>query len=284
MHISTIYERYTKKISDIYLHKRVVRSVADAELKAFHNLIKTSTSGSSPFAAIQKMMFKSTSGSVERFGFYQENADDRIRSITLSVNSQYRWLLVEAYEAFEDFVEEAYAFAGFNDRNAWPLKDFGSITLNELSRKDFDWFRERAKEKRDAASSIMSRFRDILPNFSSRESTNCLEINLKFVTQAIALFRHIIVHNHGRVWDKTKFYGKVFSLCGMEKAKERGELEDFLNQYFGRDEYENTIFLLEIEEKVDESICVYHDRFEDLSRLLLAEAHLLSALLHEQFS
>ncbi len=283
MDIATLYQNYTIKISEIHLHQKLVRSVADTQLKALHEAIKASATGLSPYEAKYKMVFKSISGNWENFGFHKENAEDRIRSIQLQINSQYRWFLAEAYEAFEDFVEEAYAFTGFVNRDAWPLSDFGGITLNELANKDFDWLRGRAADKRDGIKSILARFRDKVPGFAELETKNQLEMNLKFAVQAIEMFRHIIVHHRGRVNDKTKFFDKIFEKCGNVSKKERPELEGFLNYYFGSGAHENTIFLLEIEAPSEGPFLIHYNRFEDLSRLLLAEAHLLFTKLRAQY-
>ena len=71
------------------------------------------------------------------FGHFKSTIEDRRLSVILHKNKQYQWLLSEAYEEFEDFIEAAYAYAGYADNNFWPLKDYGNISLQDLQNKEF---------------------------------------------------------------------------------------------------------------------------------------------------
>lgn len=48
---------------------------------------------------------------------------ERFDIIRFHQNKQYQWLLVEAYEAFIDFVDSLYATLGVNDNDFWDKKD-----------------------------------------------------------------------------------------------------------------------------------------------------------------
>ena len=47
------------------------------------------------------------------YGYKERRLEDQKRAVWRHKNKQYQWLLAEAYELFEDFIESAYGFAGF---------------------------------------------------------------------------------------------------------------------------------------------------------------------------
>ena len=130
------------------------------------------------------------------FGRREISVEDRMKAVVLHKNKQYQWLLVEAYEAFEDYIEDVYAYAGLIDKNLWPCRHFGNISLSELSNKDFNWFRNKIDTIRNK-DSISNQFRKVFSNIEEIETKNELNINLKLTIVLIENLRHIIVHKGG---------------------------------------------------------------------------------------
>lgn len=63
-----------------------------------------------------------TSG--ERFFYNHESMylDDKLLLINNQKNREYQFLLMEAYEIFEDTLEELYAYTMINDRNIGQMR------------------------------------------------------------------------------------------------------------------------------------------------------------------
>ncbi len=82
------------------------------------------------------------------YGFKELSIEDRYLHVLLHKNKQYQWLLAEAYEEFEDYIENAYAYYGSINNSFWPLRDYGNIFLSELKNKDFYWYVEQARKEK----------------------------------------------------------------------------------------------------------------------------------------
>jgi len=210
------------------------------------------------------------------FAHIKSSLKDMRKAVVLHKNKQYQWLLAEAYEDFKDFIENSYAFAGHIDKNLWPLNDFGRISLTELKEKDFEWFRKRARIKRDVPQSIINRFRDIFPDISRLETENKLGINLRLAVALIESLRHIIVHKSGIVSDKQKFIEDVLKKSGLyNNGKYKDEHKVFIKSFFGARNYKNVVVLLEAGIKPEIPFYIHVNLFEVLSRYLMAYANII---------
>lgn len=280
MEISHIFKNYTDQVSQIYLYKRAVKESARKE---FEGLVQyeaqlNNVASKDVFMSLHNLFFRTAMGETPYFFDFKESSlEDKKIAVILHKNKQYHWLLAEAYEAFEDFIEEAYAFAGYKDKNFWPLNDFGSVSLSELDGKDFEWFVSRAKEKRDKPQSILSHFRDKFPQMQQREASNNLKVNLRLAIVLIENLRHLIVHRKGVALDKEKFIENVLKKSGLyNNGKFDIEHRKFIEKFFGSDAHINTISLLEIPTNPDIPIDTHIDVFELLGGYLLAYALLIA--------
>ena len=130
-----------------------------------------------------------TTGVLTPYGFSKSSAEDRLQLIGKQKNRQYAWLLVEAYEEFEDYIEHIYAYIGKREVNDWYLDDFGKIRLADLSHKDFAWYLDAVRRKYHGASKrILNRLRTLYPELEIVEKTNALQVNLRV---AIELTRQL---------------------------------------------------------------------------------------------
>lgn len=166
----------------LHLYQRATKELAKKELE---NLYKYQKSlGQTPelekFSySNHKMAFRrAIDGKHIFFGRTKLSIKNHQLSVILHKNKQYQWLLLEAYEEFEDCLEKLYAYAGYVDHNFWPLKDFGNISLNELTHKPFEWFEQQASNKKDAPSSIINKFRNTYDSIKTVETNNALGVNL----------------------------------------------------------------------------------------------------------
>jgi len=209
--------------------------------------------------------------------------EDRMKAVVLHKNKQYQWLLVEAYEAFEDYIEDVYAYAALLDINLWPCRHFGNISLSELSNKDFNWFRNRVNRIKDKdKDNILNQFRNKFNDIEEIEKTNKLNVNLRLTLILINNLRHIIVHNGGIVGDKAEFSKKVLKDAGLyNNGKPNKRHVIFINNYFGSEEYDNNIVLLEVRIMPEIPIDISINRLDSLTGNLMSYAFLIAQYLQE---
>jgi hypothetical protein len=280
MEIMELFEQYAGRVAQIHLYQRAVKKTAQNELQQLEEYAKSLEERpdiKNLSSSYDRMLFPDAKDGIHRvFGSKVSSVEDRQLAVILHKNKQYQWLLAEVYEEFEDFMENAYAFAGLSDNNFWPLNDYGSISLEELKEKDFEWYVKQAKKKRDVPHSILNQFRKAYPDIANIETDNMLKINLKLSVVLIENLRHVIVHKGGVVTDKQKFMEDVLKKSGLyNNGKYKKEYVDRIESLFGTGEYENTVCLLEVRVKPELPIDIHVNLFDVLSGYLMAYAHLI---------
>ncbi|MFP1935764.1 hypothetical protein ACLED3_10180 [Lonsdalea quercina] len=95
-----------KRIED-----KKIDSEIDESIKSFFGLQLRCFSFPSPY-----------SGGREFIGYRNNNVEEQTYLLLLHKNKQYQWLLVEAYETFEDFIKSIYGCAGY-------ISDFQSLSM-----------------------------------------------------------------------------------------------------------------------------------------------------------
>lgn len=160
-------------------------------------------------------------GHAQVYGSKRSFLDDQIASAHLHTNRHYQWVLAEAYEAFEDFLEHLYAGMGYIDFDFWPMTDFGNVRISELPTKNFDWFNSQAKQKKNRPASILNILRNSFKTLKELETKNELDYHAGFELILISKLRHLIVHNSGKVENKDEVIQRMLSEAGIsDKYKE----------------------------------------------------------------
>lgn len=287
MEIAELFEQYAAKVSQIHLYQRAVKNNAQkelAQLNDYAETLKNRPELKECSSSFDNMFFYSAiDGNAKLFGNKVSSIEDRQLAVVLHKNKQYQWLLSEAYEAFEDYIEVAYAYMGYKNVNTWPLKDFGNIYLNELDSKEFGWYLEKTNNKQEKPKSILNQFRKVFPELQTLESNNKLKINLKLAVILIEHLRHIIVHKGGTVSDKENFHKIVLKKSGLyTNGRLKEEHVNFIDSFFGTGDYQETIVLLEIPIKPEIPLDFHIDLFKKLSGYLLAYAHLITGYIQSE--
>jgi hypothetical protein len=215
--IKQIYDEYAAEMAKLYFHKSTIHDLYANELKRLKN---------QNYENSEKMLFKDfRDGDLKIFGMVETNCEEQQELIFILKNRQYQWLVAEAFEHFDDFIENAYAYIGYIDNSCWPMRDYGNIKLNELSNKKFDWFLTQSQSKK--TKDILNEFRTLFSELKSIEAhRKKSELPPKFVLNFIAQLRHRIVHNGGKVNDKSKFIKEIFDDSGIQN---KGQYDDFIN-------------------------------------------------------
>lgn len=280
MNVQQVFDLYSSKMTQILLYQRAMQKLAKQELKKLHEFAESL--GNNPdlnelSLSHQNMSFRSAkSGENHFFGSITSSIEDRRLAVVLHKNKQYQWLLAEAYEEFADFLENLYSSIGFENNNFWPLRDYGNVVLSELAIKDYEWFQKQAQKKKDVPSSILNRFREHVPSIQNIEANNELGVNLRLAVTLVEYLRHVIVHKGGYVTDKDEFVKLVLQKSGLYNNGNYEENHlDLVRSFFGENEYENTILLIEIATNPEIPLDTYINVFDVLVGYLMAYAHLL---------
>ena len=221
MQIDEIFDTFRDRLAEVELFRKVANETTQKELARFGELARADADhplkeGLSHFSSSQSMSFiDPETGFLTRYGFRESRVEDRMHQLIRQKNRQYGWLLVEAYEEFEDFLERTYAWLGKHDWTAWRLREFGNIRHPELQSKSFGWYLDAVKGNfvRDPKA-ILDRLRELDPPFASMEARNEGRRNLRVSIELIANLRHRIVHTRGRISDRNAFIERVLKNSG----------------------------------------------------------------------
>ena len=241
MELDEIFNTFRQRVVEFELFRTVVKETTRQELSRFAELARAEadqTGDDLPHYMSSESMgfYDPESGVYTRYGVAESRAEDRIQQIVKQKNRQYGWLLVEAYEEFEDFLERTYAWLGMHDWRAWRLGEFGNILHTELSHQPFSWYLEAVKRKfAQDPKAILSRLRSIYPRLAEIEAhAQPMDRNLRLYVELIANLRHKIVHARGTISDRIGFVEQVLTKCGLwnngrPKAQDRAAVEAYLS-------------------------------------------------------
>ena len=279
MKIQEILNLFHEKMTQIYLYQRAANDLMTAEIKELTKhaeFLEERPDLKELEVSVNNMFFNDPiSGNPIFYGHKTSTIEERISAVHLHKNKQYQWLLAEAYEEFEDFLEAAYASTGYYDKNFWPLMDYGNISLQDISGKDWDWHYNQVKTKKGLPQSILTIFRQKFKSISEIEKNNKLNYDLKFMLALISQLRHHIVHTAGKVKNKEKFIEKILNDVGLfNNGKPKKENTDFINYFLNGDE--NVIVLLEVRIRKEIPLNIHVSPFDILCRFLLSQAHIIS--------
>lgn len=191
---------------------------------------------------------------------------ERVNQLHLFKNRQYQWLLVEAYELFEDFVLSNYDIAGDCDIKLRLAKD----QANELDKKEL-------KKK---VHQIMNHFRMELPELKAIEHENQIKKNLRLYINIIEKFRHIVVHKNGRTENPELVIEQILKSSYLFSDNERApEARTIVSSYIGKGDIDGLLVLVEKPIFEVGGLSMHVNRHEDLVNVLLSYALVLSQCL-----
>lgn len=282
MDYPTLFRQFCNQTASVNEHARAMRADAARQLKTLLEEDERRKLAGLPadyVVQVQNMSFRmATTGDHFFYDFRQHSIRDQVLSLKVRTNRQYQWLLAEAYEHFEDFLEYAYAAAALIDRGFWPLRDYGTFKSSDLCRLTFDQLLQQAKMKKDKPYSLMNAFREQLPVIKAYEATNAIDANLWFFLHLIEKLRHHIVHTGGRIASKEEFSRDVLKKSGLLNGGSPNEVYlNWIDAFLQKDGSEHLIYLLEQSVPSDGLLNTYINVFEELLRKLMAYAHIVAS-------
>ncbi len=284
MDVPDILEVLRNRFAELYMYKGVINIAKDQEIERISEYLNKYDDSDDPagsYLFLQSMLFRDLeTGAWVRYGFSKTTAEEHLRIIFRNENKQYGWLLVEAYEEFEDFLERIYAYMGKTNPSAWYLEDFGRAKLSDLNHKSFDWHLDAIRKNHKLNSrELLSRIRSIYPELQRLEEQNALQVNLRIAIELVSGLRNGIVHSRGVIHDLDDFVERVLTRCGMwNNGNPKPELREFIEMYFDVKPKEVTISLREVLITPPKSpIREFYNVWSDLVEYLIAYAHAIAA-------
>jgi hypothetical protein len=267
MSITSIFEDYLNNIAQILWYQRAIKSTADNEIINLRKLEQQEPADAS--VSFDKFQFLlAQTGDSRIFGRTKKSVKDRKDAVRLHQNSQYRWLLVECYEVFEDFVAEVYIYALKKGKVDW-ISDIYKFPEGECITSKI--YSEKIAMSGKAHGLILKKFRKTFKPFSEIERKNKLGINLELAISLIEKLRHIIVHKKGVISNKQIFINNLSKETGLSKNQ---EFLCFINQFLDVYQESEIISLLE-RPRIDCPIGIYDDMFTLPVNWLLAYSELI---------
>ena len=295
MEVLEILNLLRNRLVEIQVYRNIVKNVTKEELTRLSEYTeRTSEMGDEfvSFLSMQSMYFQDlTSGSLRRYGFVKSNAEQKRDRVAEQKNKQYGWLLVEAYEEFEDFLERIYAHIGKTDRNAWHLEDFGRVKLSELDDKPFEWYLNNVRRKhKHNHREILTRIRQLYPELKLVEENNIYDVHIRVAIELIENLRHRIVHTRGIVDDLDQFVTRILEKCGLwNNGNPKPGFRKFIQRYFYHEAGTYAVWLYERRAAPPEvPVDVYYDVWNDLIVYLISYAYAIcncvdpTAISHDQ--
>lgn len=280
MKLSEIWTNFSERMAEIELFHRAAQDSAKKELLLINEYANSLNDNPElkDFPSLHNMTFyDARTGIIKVYNHKECSLEDRYLHVLLHKNKQYQWLLAEAYEEFKDYLENIYAYYGSINNAFWPLRDYGNISLSELGEKNYAWYSDQARKKKDITPhSILNRFRKQFPELRAIEATNKLQINLSLAITLIEKLRHVIVHEGGKVSSKKAFIKLTTKQSGLyNNGNISQEHVNLISLFFGENEYENLITLLEIRVQPEIPLGGYVNLFGKLTDYLMAYAFLI---------
>lgn len=277
IHVKTIFEEFEQNVHELSFYADIVQKSYEKylseieEYKKKHSDIDFYSSSRPVYFDILNKHEKIISDLRVDKSLEQTSKD-----IFFHYNKQMQWFLVEAYEMYEKFIEQLYAIMGYLDNNFWNVSDFGEIQLHDISNKNEEWFFKQTKKKNEKPYSIIKVFekRFSLKQYFDKKIPSS---NYDFLMQLIAEFRHAIVHDKGFL-DKTVLKDKLFKKQAINGKELVSQYEEFINFFYGKDEYENLISLTTIRSYVKDTseFPMNYNRRLILTQHILSYAYLLT--------
>lgn len=200
-------------------------------------------------------------------------------------NKQLQWLLVDAYEAYDDFLNNLFAYFAYYDNNVWDEKKLGKIQTTEGNSQDIEWFIVQIKKKKKYRYVLYNSIAEKLTNLKFYQTKNAFNINLEFEISLITQLRHRIVHNAGVIKNEKKFHSDVLDKISIDEIhSEREHYLKMIGNYIGESKARDRVEAVLISSFIKDGSSAQFDRLNHMFMYLLSSTMLIANLSKEYFS
>lgn len=290
-HLDKLFDAFKDKIVQVNFTQSFTKSVSDT---AFNKLrkeceIAKEQDRESSITKMTNMICKDILKNQKIvIGFKDASYSDSLQILQLQHNRQYQWLLAEAYEAFENYLINLYAYSGYLDNDFWEEREFGKEVADGIRNQDLAWFIEQTRHNhKNLPAGILKQVNKKIPSLAqilaSRKRGDPLNIDYEFTIILVSKLRHKIVHSHGYANKKNfiKSRLKEFPLANKSSA-EKQDYIDAINSLFGNGQLENLIVLLEVSDPTIKSHIMLGDLLARITSYAMLIHNLVSHHLNQR--
>jgi hypothetical protein len=163
--------------------------------------------------------------------------DDQLELNTLHQLKTYQWLLAEAYEAFEDYLERVYADCGIRGSSLWVRPDGWKYDGS----KDLSHYYNPTHKRKGTPFLQLKALRERSAHFREYEARKGMHYRVTFVL--IEKLRHLIVHEGGYCKDFESFMKSIQQQLNAVSMK---DVRSYVDSYFIPHRGAKLIHLLEL--------------------------------------
>ena len=277
------YEIFSSRLADINDYHSFNLSLAKVNYEKYlkeEKLIKKENNHTSDWRGTRFYSLDPyTNEKVSIGGAVISKNEDDLYGIKFIYNKQIQWLLVDAYEAFEEYLKLVYAYMGYYDNNLWSLSDYGNISLNEIKNLRLEWFKEKTN-KTIKPEKIINQLKKKIPELTYSLENNKPKIDYNYRLSVVEHIRHIIVHRNGYIKNEHEFIKKILEKVGKyNNGNYSQEYGDYIKQFYCNcsKKHVNSIYLNRTySEYKDTGLNFVNDKFSFLIENLASYAIILN--------
>lgn len=238
--MNSLYENLLSSFADLNQMKQIVNNAFKREFDAIDQYGHSAVLGD--VVSREAFLFNNPfSGRREKYASRTTTIEELKKLTFWHKNSQYCWLLMSAYEKFEQHLKLVYI------EDSQIIRQNKKLDLNRM----------------------LCHFSEKYSSIKQRESKNDSGLNLRILIHLIEKMRHAIAHNQGLVPDSNKFFQKIRKDCGI--AINCNSYDEFFSQFI----VDGKIYILEVPIKSDSRLNLYCDQYTRLVSYLIAYAYLI---------
>jgi hypothetical protein len=273
LELDDLWNKFSERISGVELLYRAVNSAIRNELLETEKL--------SGYEQNHKFIFPNLVTKRNDVYLRKELKHDEILlALYFRKNRQFQWMLVQAFEDYEDFIFNIFASLALDDATIWTGRAIcKNISLHDISKNGLSWYMGQPKNRKGQVKDKLNTLQAVLPRLKKIEDSNGLNVNLRVGISLVEKLRHLIVHNSGNTNDREFLIDEILKDAGRSITPNASRADrEFIEQFLGTSPYDNMISLLEIKNSEAPSLVVY-EPLKVLINLLLAHSHLIYHLI-----
>ncbi|GLO12047.1 hypothetical protein PPUJ20028_06280 [Pseudomonas putida] len=265
--VNARFEALLNDFSSVQMHQRIASRVKDQvvlKYKSQHEALSDLSQEQQELLGKSREVFtfhNPYTGKLQPHKGASHTLAERAREAHIHHNKICQLLLVDAFEAFEDYVVDIYELAA--DAHS-------ELRIREDQQRQLS--KERLKKK---SSDIIRNFRTMVPDLAKAEQENKMQKDLRFYLFMIEKFRHIIVHRAGRCLNPDTLIESILKNSSLltDRAR-RPEAESAIRRFIGIGSVEGVIVLVE-EELMGGAFRISLNRHEELLHVMSGYAMIL---------
>lgn len=259
--VQAAFDSFKRKIVEINYLQGTTKSIYQKYLQEVDQRTKTEQESQHKSSrTISFFLYNIGQGKLEHCESNEFNTQRMFDLAAELFNKQYQVLLVDAYEAFESYLEASYLELS-KANSKFYIKKFHNKVSNNFCRFDSLLLLKKLHAEIPQIDIIIN----MRNEQDARQPNNDRTL---FLIALVEKLRHHIVHTHGFAADKQKSIDDILKKTGL--ANNQMYVDEF-NYYFGINIHSNRICLLEVySSETPEIFERYNDRFNDLIRGLVS--------------